>query len=150
MYSRDIKKCHPELQRIWPLHQTACAVIGIRIELSRTSSEWDEQRALYAQGRETLEMVNHLRDHAGLPAIIEDQNKIATWTTDSKHLRHPAEAYDIFIVDGKTAVWNLKADTNGDNKADYKQVAEIGRSLGLVAGYFWDKQDAPHFELKGV
>lgn len=149
MYSRDIKKCHPELQRIWPLHQAACAVIGIRIQLSRTSSEWDEQRALYAQGRESLDMVNHLRGNAGLPLITEAQNYVVTWTLDSKHLRRPAEAYDIFIVDGKKAVWSLKADVNGDNEPDYKQVAEIGRNLGLVAGYFWEHRDAPHFELEG-
>lgn len=153
MYSRDIKKCHPDLQRIWPLHKAACAVIGIHIELSRTSSEWDEQRALHAQGRETLEMVNHLRRNAGLIEISAKENNIVTWTTDSKHVindsRQLSDAYDIFIVDGKSAVWDIKADVNGDNEPDYKQVAEIGRNLGLECGYFWKThKDAPHFERK--
>jgi hypothetical protein len=141
MYSRDIKMCHPELQRIWPLHQDACADIGITIKISCTSRQWDEQRALHAQGREVLEIVNHLRNNCNMPEITEAENKKVTWTLDSPHVinngkRDLSDAYDIFVERDGKAVWN--------DKAVYAIVAEVGRNLGLKCGI--DFGDAPHFE----
>lgn len=155
MASRDIKKCVPKLQEIWPLHKAECAKIGIQIALSCTAREAIEQRALYAQGRAALDIVNHLRGNAGLPSITEQQNKLCvTWTLDSKHIindkRSLSEAYDIFVIKNGVAVWDVKADVNGDQIPDYLQVAEIGRSLGLIPGAYFPKPakpDFPHFEI---
>lgn len=144
MYSRDIKMCHPDLQAIWPKHKAACKLIGIDIQLSCTSREWIEQRALYAQGRDNLEIVNHLRAGCDMPLITEEENKRkVTWTLDSPHIirngkRELSDAYDVFIIKNGKAVWN--------NPELYKQVASAGRVLGLKCGI--DFGDPPHFERK--
>jgi hypothetical protein len=152
MFSRDITRCVPKLREIYPLHKAECQKIGIEIALSCTSRDWIEQRALYAQGREDVDMVNHLRANSSLPPITEEQNKrCVTWTLNSKHIvngdRELSEAYDIFIVKDGKAIWNVKADINDNEIPDYEEVAEIGRKLGLLCGADFKKADYPHFEI---
>lgn len=153
MASRDIMKCVPDLRELFLRHKMECQKIGINIALSCTSRDYIEQLALHAQGRESLDMVNHQRANAGLPPITEAQNKsCVTWTLDSAHIingkRELSEAYDIYIVKDGKAIWDVKADVNGDNLPDYKQVADIGRRLGLKCGADFPKPDYPHYEVK--
>jgi hypothetical protein len=159
MYSRKIENCIPALQIIWPkFRDTVKMELGLDIILTCTSREYLEQYALYLQGRENLEVVNHARDNAQLPRIDNSHNNVVTWTLNSKHVvgskRSQAEAFDIVIVRDKKAIWDVKADINGDHITDYCQIATIGRRYGLKAGAdFVDKisgkpkPDYPHYEL---
>lgn len=151
MASRDISQCVPWLQKKWFELKGLCASKGMNIRLSCTSRNCDEQSALYAQGRKTLSIVNHLRTKVNLLPITAAQNKRkVTWTLHSKHVisntRPLSEAFDIFIQKDGVAVWDLKADVNNDNKPDYEHIAAIGRSIGLVCGADFKTPDYPHFQ----
>ena len=73
--------------------------------------------------------------------------KVVTWT---RHSRHTARrAWDIVVKDKDgNLVWDVKADTNADNIPDYKQLAGIGKSMGLHCGA--DYGDWCHFEAPEV
>jgi hypothetical protein len=145
----------PWLQERYQELYAICRGTSLPIMLLCTSREYLEQLALYAQGREVLSVVNHLRANANMPLINDAENKIVTWTLDSKHIindkRRLSEAFDIGIVKyvgGKKELeWNLKADINDDQLADWEEVVIIGRSLGLICGAdFKNKPDWGHFE----
>lgn len=61
-------------------------------------------------------------------------NKV-TWTLNSFHTTRRA-----FDVIHKDLLWNAP-------ESFWKAIAEIGKSIGLNAGYYWNKQDKPHFQL---
>jgi hypothetical protein len=122
-----------------------------------------EQVALYAQGRETLAVINELRRVAGLMPIDDAEAKRkVTWTKNSRHLpiekgtplaeKHPdwvglCYAWDIVIMNGKTPTWILKVDVDGDNIPDYEEAAKVGENLGLIVGARWSNPDYPHYEF---
>lgn len=115
-----------------------------------------EQIALYAQGRESLATVNKYRALAKMPPITAAENKHkVTWTLQSKHLidlddgikeNDLARAFDIAITKNNKAVWDLKVNVDNDELPDYEELAICGKKAGLNPGFFWKKQDAPHYE----
>ena len=60
---------------------------------------------------------------------------VVTWTRNSFHTTR--RAFDIIH---NTLLWNAP-------ESFWKEIAEIGRSIGLNAGYYWRTQDKPHFQL---
>ena len=52
----------------------------------------------------------------------------------------------VFIIDGKTASWDVKKDFDGDGKADWQEVVAIFKRYGWAWGGDWKFYDAPHFE----
>lgn len=156
MASRSLDDLIPELKEKAIRHQEYCRAAGIEIIFTCTARNIREQIALYAQGRQELDEVNELRRIAKLPPITEEANKkCVTWTLNSKHLidledvnlyNDKARAYDIAILKNGKAIWDIKADVNENEAADYEEVARIGESLGLKAGARFPKPDYPHFE----
>jgi hypothetical protein len=159
MASRDITKCVPYLVRKYAELNQKCMLKGLQILLTCTARDQKEQIALYAQGRDSLALVNEKRRVAFLPPITQKQNVKVTWTLDSLHVVSPArplaEAFDFVVVKAGAAIWDVKADVNGDHIPDYQQVAQIGREIGLVCGAdFKPSPDYPHMQVppnyKGV
>ena len=152
MSSRRIEDCVPALQKAWPLlKQAAKDQLGLDLILTCTARSAEEQRVLYAQGRESIEIVNHLRSNSGLPEISEHENRKVTWTLDSKHIinakRAQAEAFDVALLNGKQFLWDIKVDVRNDGIPDYEELARIGESLGLKPGARFSTPDYPHFEV---
>lgn len=58
-----------------------------------------------------------------------------TWTLNSFHTTR--RAVDVIHKD---LLWNAP-------ESFWKAIAEVGKSIGLNAGYYWNKQDKPHFQL---
>jgi hypothetical protein len=159
--SRDIKRATPFLQWFWPVFQQAVKdELNLDIFLIDVDRDWKVQRAYYAQGRDTLSVVNHLRKCAGLPIITTAQNKRKiTWTMKSKHITNlenesPYDDYSRAIdiglktKDGRYA-GDAQVDLNGDKKADYKQIGEIGMRIGgsrIQWGGLWSSPDYPHYQ----
>jgi len=52
----------------------------------------------------------------------------------------------VFIIDGKTASWDVKKDFDGDGKSDWQEVVAIFKRYGWAWGGDWKFYDAPHFE----
>lgn len=101
-----------------------------------------EQEALYAQGRGTLELVNHLRELVGWAPITAEEN--AETVTDAKpgySWHGPGLAVDVVPLDSSQ-------DPDWDsNHPVWKELVEKGEALGLTSGISW--HDEPHFQLTG-
>lgn len=55
-------------------------------------------------------------------------------------------AIDIVIVRDGVALWDVKADYDGDGKADWIEIVHIFKSYGWEWGGDWKFYDAPHFQ----
>jgi peptidoglycan L-alanyl-D-glutamate endopeptidase CwlK len=121
--SRLITELTPEaqayFQRLVAHAQSAGLVWGTDWKVISTYRDQEAQDALYAQGRTT-------------------PGKIVTHTLKSRHTDR--EAWDVAIFEVGKIVWVSKK---------YERLAEIGRSIGLVCGYFWPgkTQDPGHMQL---
>lgn len=106
------------------------------VEARRTQ---EYQNSLYAQGRQSLEDVNQLRDLAGYDPISEEENNhIVTNTTFSKHIL--GKAFDI------VAVVNGEVDWDDDNFIALSSI--VFEKLKLTwGGRFIHGIDNDHFEL---
>lgn len=154
MPSRDIMQCEFDLRILYQTLKFEAVKKNLYFILTCTSRSFAEQQALYAQGREVLEIVNPLRMAAGLSYITKEQNKYrVTWTMDSKHIvgkcRSLSEAFDIAITNKNGKIfWDLKYDYNHNEIGDYLELAYLGKSIGLACGAFFSHPDYPHFELR--
>jgi len=136
-----------------------CKKVGLDVFFTCVDRSYITQTALFAQGREPLDFVNDLRKKAGLPRISHDENRRkVTWTMNSKHIvnldderldNDKSEALDFCILNPKTGKvsWDVKADVNTDNQADYQQCGEIAEGLGFKWGGRFKNPDMPHIEL---
>jgi hypothetical protein len=103
------------------------------------------QEAYYAQGRESLGVVNALRKAAGLYALrSERDNYKITWTLRSKHIE--GLAMDVVPVDGAgNPTWDL-----AHYRSEFQAIRDRGFEAGLECGADWpeSQRDWPHYELK--
>lgn len=90
---------------------------GLDVTVTETYRTQERQDHLYAKGRTS-------------------PGSIVTWTKDSRHTRRNA--------------FDIAKDSPGheyDDPEFFRKCAEIARSIGLTAGYYWEtNQDMPHFE----
>ena len=157
MASRKLEDLTPELHFKALAHQIKCKESGIDILFTCTARSFQEQMALYAQGRQDIIEVNKLRLYAGLiPLLPQENHKKVTWTMASKHIinledntstNDKSKAYDIVVVKNGKAIWDIKADIDKDLIPDYEECGIIGERLGLVWGSRWSTPDYPHFQL---
>ena len=152
MASTKITDLTPDLQKLYKRFAAKMKKAGIEFKITCTARTVAEQKALYAQGRETLQITNSLRARAGLPLIKSTENKRKiTWTLNSKHIikyeTEKASAFDIVLLKDNRVHWDVKVDVNKNQKADYLEAAEIGKSVGLKPGGFFKTPDFPHFEI---
>lgn len=158
MPSRKIEDLTPRLQLVATEFVVRCKEAGIDVIFTCTARSFQEQVALYAQGRQELSEVNMLRKIALLPPINEGMNGYrVTWTLASKHIinlyddvvdNDKSHAFDIVILKDGKAFWDVKASIDDDDIPDYVECGVIGRSLGLRwGGDFLKNKDYPHFEL---
>jgi hypothetical protein len=108
-----------------------------------------EQRALYAQGREALDIVNSLRRASGLPPITTEANsRKVTWTLRSKHMAMPARAIDVVpMTEEADFTGVLKAHVDFNDLTRFKPLVSLAKQFGLVSGGSWTPPDWPHLEL---
>lgn len=87
-----------------------------------------EQNELYALGR-------------------TKKGKIVTNASAGLSYHNYGLAVDIvLIVDGKTAVWDIKKDFDGDGKSDWIEVVNVFKQYGWEWGGDWKFVDYPHFQ----
>jgi D-alanyl-D-alanine carboxypeptidase. len=90
---------------------------GLDVIVTETYRTQERQDYLYAKGRTA-------------------PGSIVTWTKDSRHTRR--NAFDI----AKNVIGH-----EYDDPEFFRKCAEIAKSIGLTAGYYWEpNQDMPHFE----
>lgn len=125
--SRLVKDLVPELQELFRQFAVKMADAKIPFIVTCTYRSQEEQDILYARGRTT-------------------QGPKVTWTKKSKHTDRTA--FDIALLKGAKAHWDVKVSVNGNEVPDYIEAGEIGESVGLVWGGRWKSPDYVHFQLK--
>lgn len=120
---RDIKMCHPKLQKKAQQLVDICRKKGLIIGISECFRSVEEQNELYAKGR-------------------TKPGKIVTNAKGSSYSSHHqwGTAFDFYRNDGKGAY--------NDNDGFFSKVGKIGIDLGLEWGGSWTSPvDKPHFQL---
>lgn len=118
--SRAIADLQPEVQDRCGLFIQACKDQGIDLILTSTYRDFEQQNALYAQGRTT-------------------PGKRVTKAKGGQSFHNFGVAFDVVpVVNGK-AVW--------DDDTLWKTIGEIGESVGLEWGGRWEFVDKPHFQF---
>jgi hypothetical protein len=162
--TRDLNKAVPLLKVFGEeLIKRSKSDFGLTIIITCVDRTILEQMALVIQGRLKLKSVNIARITAGLsPLKSEEENKIVSWTLDSKHVINPfdtiidndkSRAFDFGVLDSNGKyMGDLKADVNGDNISDYEQVCLLGKKIAaeidlpIVFGKDFSTQDYPHIQ----
>ena len=119
---------------------------------------YEQQNALFAQGRRDLAHVNSLRKGAGLPPIsAADNSKTVTKAKggQSNHnlthslLAHGHSAVDVvngFAVD----IVDRRFGWDTPHKRFWKDLGELAKKNGCGWGGDWTKPDPAHVEMKVV
>lgn len=156
--SRDINRMDPVLKEKYISFKGEMDLAGIPFIVTSVDRNILEQMALYVQKRLPLKDVNKFRKVAGLYLFQTEAENTGpvTQTLDSKHVvnildsmieNDLSRAFDIAIIRDGKAEWNLKADVNANNVADYDEAGLIGEKVGLRWGGRFSSPDKPHFEI---
>ena len=136
-----IDKAHPavreELRAIMQDVNTRLAGRA-KCRLSYVLRSFEEQAALYAQGRESLAVINSLRKKAGmLPVAEAESKKKITNAMPGLSIHQYGLACDIVLMvdsngDGsfESASWDTRTDFDKDGKSDWLEVVEAFKQRG--------------------
>lgn len=118
--------------------------LGIKYSIHYTLRTELEQIALYAQGRQPLEMVNSLRKTAGLRPIPASENVYTVTNCDGvkkKSAHQSGRAIDIVPLIGGRPSWPVAGS------ALWYPIADCMKRNGFTWGGDWkDFPDFPHFQ----
>ena len=128
-------------------------VIEQPVSVTSTRRSIDEQLALFAQGRAPLEIVNLLRQKAGMRGLLKPENTYTVTNCDgvTKRSAHQdGRALDIVPLDGGRPSWDYAKMAEA-----YRGIGEVAREMGWTCGMDWLPinpvtglgADPPHFEL---
>lgn len=149
---RDINLLHPEVKaKAEELVAKAQDKLNLRLIITQTLRTQEEQVALFAQGRQSLDKVNELRKLANYAPLTatENRNKVTNASSAADSFHGYGLAFDIAVVDstGRTINWN-KSDWNSNNVDDWMEIGKLGESIGLEWGGSWKSfPDIPHYQL---
>jgi peptidoglycan L-alanyl-D-glutamate endopeptidase CwlK len=146
-----IQTLHPSVRKeVDEIYKEICTKLTGKAEVrfTYTLRTEAEQKALYAQGRESLIEVNSLRKAANMGPITESQNKIVTKAKEWQSIHNFGLAIDIvLLIDNKEISYDMNKDFDNDGKADWMEVVEIFKKHNWVWGGDWKSfKDTPHFE----
>ena len=116
--SRSPEDLTPEAREKCLAWKAKCIEGGLLVRITETYRSQARQNELFAQGRTT-------------------PGRIVTWTRNSRHTQRKAWDFAVLNKDG-TLNWEYEA---------YRKPAEMAVILGLEAGFYWQKPDAPHIQL---
>jgi len=149
---RDLNAVYEPLKEVFEKGLKIAKKRGLGVIVTSTWRSPSRQYALWLQGRKTLREVNKARASCGLPSIDKEQNKKKiTWVKKSYHNCMPKSmAIDFCFIQNKKAIWNVKADINKNEIPDYKEFANICKSLNsnIEWGGDWKKKDYCHIQWK--
>lgn len=139
---------HPELsKRIQQLAQL-CEADGVTFRVTMVLRSYNEQAALYAQGRQDLATVNEMRGAVNWAPITENENEeVVTHAAAGQSAHNFGYAADIVPdLPGSAA---FSPDWNELDPA-WKDVLNKATMCGLAEGAQWTaaKRDYPHLYLQ--
>ena len=143
--STDLRDANAELATAYNAAKRAFETDSLKVRVTSTYRSSLVQSALYAQGRQRLDLVNTKRKAVGMPEITALQNQ--TVVTHRKHGTslhnlYPAKAIDVAII--KDGIY-IAADIE-----PYRAFAALmGKANKTIkwGGLFPKLVDAGHFEI---
>ncbi len=131
--SRKIEDLHPLIQpKAFLLIKKAKEEANLDIIIYRTLATWEEQDAIYAQGRTK-------------PGIV------VTNARGGESYHNYSLAFDFAILKPESIIinWDGKCDVDGDLEPDYKEVGKIGEDIGFEWGARFTsiKGDLGHLQM---
>lgn len=148
--SREISDLSLEVQKMVKEFLAECIAKGHPIFITTGQRSWEEQAALYAQGRMDISDVNVLREKVKLAHILPPENIKVTNAPAGFSPHNFGRAIDIAFHwdknhDGKVQPGEIGWD------GDWYKVGQIGESIGFEWGGRWVKPrpDKPHFQFLG-
>ena len=134
-----IKLMHPNLvDEVTDIYtnQIAPALTGdVFCRFAYTIRTFDEQDALYAQGRTKLFDANGNRFG------------IVTNAKAGQSIHQYGLALDVVLINGSSASWDTVTDFDGDGLSDWTEIVNIFKNAGWTwGGDFHSIKDTPHFE----
>lgn len=119
--SKLLSDLHPRVQKIAEKFIQHCKLHGIDVIITSTFRDYESQDALYAKGRTT-------------------EGPKVTKAKGGESFHNFRVAFDCVPVEHGKAIW--------DNEGLWKEIGEIGVSLGLEwGGNFKSFKDKPHFQF---
>jgi len=152
----SVDHMHPRLHDAYLFWKQRMASAHIEYILTCVLRTKEEQKALFAQGREPISVVNSLRKACGMYELAPKENlRKVTWTNNSKHFADTdgysrAFDYAILLPGKKIITWDTKWDGDLDGIPEYMEAAQFAKEVGLEAGAFWDTPDYPHVQVNGA
>ena len=148
---KRIQTLHPSVRKeVEQIYTEICTVLNGRatVRFTHTLRTDKEQRALFAQGRNKLDIVNSLRKEASMSPITLSQNKIVTKAKEWQSIHNYGFAIDIvLIIDNKEISYDINKDYDNDKLSDWKEVVNIFKKYKWIWGGDWKSfKDYPHFE----
>jgi peptidoglycan LD-endopeptidase CwlK len=150
---RGLDKLFPPVASAATLLKEQAKTLGIKIQITDTLRTNAEQRALYANSRNTQAEINALRKLAGMSPVVPTD--VGKWLTNAKDATASYHGYglafDWVLLDptGTKAVYDKGADFNANKQRDWYEVAGLTRNIpGLESGAFWSSSpDLPHCQM---
>ena len=125
--SRKIEDLHPKVAALCREFLERCEEAGVDVMITSTYRDKESQNELYAQGR------------------TKPGNKV-TNAKGGQSFHNWKVAFDVVPLRNGKAVWG----TSGEDGKLWKQLGEIGESLGLEwAGRWVSFKEYPHFQYTG-
>ena len=125
-----IKLMHPKLRdEVGEIYGEICKVLTGKAfcRFTYTLRTFKEQDELYAKGRTA-------------------PGAIITNAKGGLSMHNYGLALDIVLIRDGAALWDVKADLDGDGKADWMEIVQIFKEHGWEWGGNWKFYDAPHFQ----
>lgn len=155
---RDIEKCYPVLKEAWIYAKGVWSKVNAnkpQVILTCTLRSWEEQEALYAQGRFPLMEINRLRRKAGLTPIKPSEAKKIVTNAAPGQSKHNADktglsrAFDIGFLNVSSGK-NVSLNWDENLFLEFNNILSKNFSAKIDWGGNWKKfKDFPHFEVKG-
>ncbi|MFC3420219.1 M15 family metallopeptidase [Salinicoccus hispanicus] len=120
---------HPIVAEHAEILRQRAAQIGIVIRFTDGFRSFEEQDALFAQGRTTA-------------------GNIVTNARGGQSYHNYGLAVDYAIEVGPNVIWDIEYDGNGNGRSDWFEVAQIAKELGFTWGGDWESfRDYPHLQM---
>jgi peptidoglycan LD-endopeptidase CwlK len=143
--SKSIDSLKPHVKAAWLKAKADLDANFIKCMLTDAGRSDAEQAALFAQGRQALDVVNGLREKAGMPKIGPSENTYTVTKCDginNKSRHQGGLAVDVVPLDSRgNPYWPVPGSLA------WVQIALVMKKYGFKWGGDWtDFKDPPHYE----
>lgn len=117
-----------------------CEKQGLDIVVACTYRSPEEQEALYAQGRQPIEVVNKLRKKIGIYPLGLAEDKIVTYARAGESWHNKRRAMDVYPCESGKLIFNT-------HHPAWKILGETGEKHGFEWSGRWKRfKEWPHFQ----